>query len=359
MGRFFKHSRKMQNLEKNNIKKILAIASTGIGNVILYTPVIKSLRENFPLAKISLIVGSKQASEVLSGSNIVDEIIILEKNEMNFKKYLSFLLEIKRKNFDMVITSFLDKSFKVGLFSILSGARYRLGFGNRLPAIFYNYKTKISSKKHEAEYNLDLLRTFGLSNLNSELFFHIDEKDVETAKKFLSENHIIESDFIIGVHPGSGEWKRWPKEKYVEICNELIKSYNAKIIIFGGKEEIELVNSIVNKTDKKSISACGLFNLKGTAALIKMCKIFICNDTGLMHVASAMKVPIVAIFGSTLYWKNYPWNTKHIIIRKNLPCSPCYNYKQIKCLNDYTCLNSITTEEVLESVKKIYYENII
>ncbi|MFN3967043.1 MAG: lipopolysaccharide heptosyltransferase II [Endomicrobiia bacterium] len=343
----------MQNLEKKYIKKILTIASTGIGNVILYTPLVKSLKENFPSAKISIIVGSKEASEVLSGSDLVDEIIILEKKKMTLKKYLTFLLKIRREKFDMVITSFLDKSFKVGLFSFLTGAKYRVGFDNGFQKIFYNYRTKIDSKKHEVEYNLDLLRTIGLSKLNSELFFHISEEDIETAKNFLNKNNISENDFIVGIHPGSGEWKRWPKEKYAELCNELIKLYNAKVIVFGGKEDINVADFIVNTTEKKVISACGIFSLKQTAALIKMCKVFVSNDTCPMHIAATVKVPVIAIFGPTLYWKMYPWNTKHIIVKKDLPCVPCYNYRKVICKNNRLCLTSITVEEVLHAVEKI------
>ena len=346
----------MQSLIKEKIKNILAISSTGIGNVILYTPVLKSLRNNFPDANISLIVGSKQAEEVLSGSDIVNEIIILEKEKMSIKKYLLFLSEIRRKNFDLVITSFLDKSFKVGLFSFLTGAKYRIGFDNGPQSIFYNYKVKIISEKHEVEYNLDLLRAMGLSELTSDLFFYIDDDSIKTAKNFLNENNISEKDFIIGIHPGSARWKRWPKEKYSQLCSELINLYNSKIIIFGSEDEKELADFIVNSTNGKIISACGLFNLKETGSLIKMCKCFICNDTGLMHVASAMKIPVIAIFGPTLHWKNYPWNTKHIIVRKNLECSPCYNYDRIKCKNNFDCLDSIKIEEVLNAFKEIYNE---
>jgi ADP-heptose:LPS heptosyltransferase len=100
---------------------------------------------------------------------------------------------------------------------------------------------------------------------------------------------------------------------------------------------------------KKPVIVAGDTDIRTTAMLIKKCALFISNDSGLMHIATAVKTPVIAIFGPTLWWKNHPWGKENLVIRKNLSCSPCYNYSTIKCRN-IRCLETITVGEVFGKV---------
>ena len=346
-------------LLKNNINKILAISTTGLGNLILYTPVLKILRREFPTAHITLLVANPASASLLEGSPFINEIIVIDKEKYEGVRSFNLLNQIRQKKFDLVITSFLDKSLKVALFSFFSGAKHRIGYRNKIYSLFYNHRVRIKEKKHEIEYDLDLLRSIGIKIEAQEdkiPFVHLTVDDEKSADTFLKRNNINREDLLIGIHPGGGpevgSIKRWAQEQFASLGDMIIDEYKAKIILVGGKEEKDICREIARLMKHKPIIATGETDIKTTASLIQMCKIFISNDTGLMHLAVAVNTKTIAIFGPTLFWKNYPWGENNIVIRKELPCSPCYNYKEITC-NDPKCLKLIKAEEVFGEVSQI------
>ena len=342
-------------MKLKRIEKILAISTTGIGNMVLYTPVLKTLRSWFPEAKLTLLCGSIQAADVVRGSNMVDDIWILDKTK--FKNYINILRRTRKIKFNMVVISYLDKSFKVGMFVWNTQARIRLGYNCGPQKFFYNYRAEVGAKEHEVQQNLRLLNEF---NNNKEVIrnteFFLDIKD-----KIFADKYLKISKSVFGFHPGAGLdvkgniLKRWNVEKFAEVADKLADKCNAEIIIFGGQGEENLGKAMSENMKVKPVDLTGKLSIKKTAALIKRCKLFITNDSGLMHIAASFGVPVVAIFGPTLYWKNYPWNTKHKIVRKELDCGPCSQFKNINCKHA-VCMEAVTVDEVykacVELIKK-------
>ncbi len=343
-------------MQKQGLKNILAISTTGIGNLILYTPVLRALRRDFPESHITLLVASKTAANLLDGCKELDEIIIIKKKNGILNR-LNILRHIRKRRFDLVVTSFLDKSFKVALFTWLTGARYRVGYENKAYGWLYTHQVPIIEKKHEIEYNLDLVRAIGLTirRVNEKApFIYTTPLEEELAKDFLVKNNVSHKDLLIGIHPGSGlaigSAKRWPREKFAKLCDLILTEPRTKVIVFGGPEERYAAEEMAKFMRKKPVIVAGDTDIRMSAALIKRCALFISNDSGLMHLATAVKTPVLAIFGPTLWWKNYPWGKNNLIVRKELTCSPCYNYKQIQCVT-LKCLEMIKVEEVWQKVK--------
>jgi heptosyltransferase-2 len=346
-------------VQKQGIKNILAISTTGIGNLILYTPVLRALRRNFPDSHIVLLVASTTAANLLEGCKEIDEVIIINKNNKNIFYWLKILRHIKKVKFDLVITSFLDKSLKVALFSRLTGARYRVGYKNRVYGWLYSHQVPITEKKHEIEYNLDLVRALGLTvrRANEKVpFIYTTPLEEELANDFLLKNHVSPKDLLIGIHPGSGlsagSAKRWAREKFAALCDHILTIPKAKVIVFGGPEERYAAEEMAKFMRKKPVIIAGDTDIRTTAALIKRSALFISNDSGLMHLATAVKTPVLAIFGPTLWWKNYPWGRDNVMIRKEMACSPCYNYQRIQC-DTLKCLEMIKVEEAWQKVKEM------
>ncbi|MGM0442130.1 MAG: lipopolysaccharide heptosyltransferase II [Elusimicrobiota bacterium] len=337
-------------MNKRGINKILCISTTGIGNMVLYTPVIRTLDSRFPGAEITLLCSSREAGAVLEDSNIVDKIIVLDKSKA--KNYFTVLKKVRRENIDMVIGSYLDRSFKVGVFAWLTKAYIRVGYRKGLQKFFYNYLTDLRTHEHEVNLNLDLLKPVKGEQVINEPVFKLTDENLKFADNFLESG----SEYF-GFHPGAGSQigggriKRWAPERFAEVADKLNKKFNSKIIIFGGPGEEDLSQKVENYMKSDAVNAVGKFGLKKTAALIKKCRLFVTNDSGLMHIASAFKVPVAAIFGPTLPWKNHPWNTRYRLIRKKLECSPCYN-KKINCYNQ-KCLDNITVEEVYKECTEL------
>lgn len=318
--------------------------------MVLYTPLIKTLRKWFPHSNITLLCGNNEAAEIVRGSNIVNDIWVLDK--LKFKNYVKILKKSRKKKFDMIVTSYLDRSFKVGVFCWLSGASIRIGYDYKIQKIFYNYRTKLGSKDHEVEQNIRLIKNLSDKGIVKETTFFLKEDD-----EIFADNYLKTSNPLFGFHPGSGidvggNTKRWDVEKFAGVADNLAKKYNAQILIFGGPGEEGLGKKMADNMTVKPVDLTGKLSIKKTAALIKRCSLFITNDSGLMHIAASFGIRVVAIFGPTLYWKNYPWNTKYKIIRKDLTCGPCYEFQRINC--DFAaCLKEITVDEVYKASKEI------
>lgn len=343
-------------MHKENIRHILAISTTGLGNLVLYTPVLRALRREFPKSTLTLLVANRTAAKLVAEQ--VDKVIVLEKRSFKPLALWNFWRKARKQKFDLVVTSFLDKSFKVSLFSRLTGAPYRVGYKHPFYGWLYTHQVEINEQKHEIEYNLDLLRAIGLTIRRSSEkapFIHITALEEELANDFLLKNEIFPNDLIIGVHPGSGlaagPAKRWSREKFAALCDLILNLPRTKVIIFGGPEEKTDAEKIAEFMRKNPVVAAGL-DIRTTASLIKKCRLFISNDSGLMHVATAFKTPVLAIFGPTLWWKNYPWGKNNFVIRKTLFCSPCYDYKKIECVS-LKCLIDISVNEVWAKVQQM------
>ncbi len=344
-------------MQKQNIRNILAISTTGLGNLVLYTPVLRALRRDFPESHITLLVASRSAANLMEGCKEIDEVIIINKTKKSILNWLKIIKHIKNLKVDLVITSFLDKSFKVALFSWLTGACSRVGYKNKAYGWLYSHQVPITEKKHEIEYNLDLVRALGLTirRANEKApFISTTPLEEELANDFLLKSHISPKELLIGVHPGSGlsvgSAKRWSREKFARLCDLILTIPKAKVIVFGGPEERYAAEEMAKFMRKKPVIIAGDTDIRMTAALIKRSVLFISNDSGLMHLATAVKTPVLAIFGPTLWWKNYPWGRDNVVIRKELACSPCYNYRHIQC-KTLKCLEMIKVEEAWQKVK--------
>lgn len=185
----------------------------------------------------------------------------------------------------------------------------------------------------------------------------VTSADKEYARELLLKNNVTENEIVVGLHPGSGGQigKRWAKEKFVELGDELYEKYGAKVLLFGGPDEAGLKQDICALMKNKPVLVEG--TLKQTATVIGRCDLFISNDSGLMHIATAMGVPTIGVFGPTDPRRTSPWGEKNTIVAKDMPCIPCYKYpffstnSRIECQR-MDCLKTISVEDILLAVRK-------
>jgi heptosyltransferase II len=165
---------------------------------------------------------------------------------------------------------------------------------------------------------------------------------------------------VIGLHPGSAvlknhSFRRWEPEKFAGLARILIDKLNAKILLFGGPEELDLKKSINNLINSPGSVIIETDNLAQSAALIKRCNLFVSNDSSLMHVASAMQRKIVAVIGPTNPHYIHPWKTEYKIVSLNLECSPCFFYspRPLICTRTdlkFKCIRELNVEMVFTAV---------
>lgn len=357
------------------LKKILVISLQGIGDLLLTTPLLCGLKSNFPQAKLSVLT-LQSNKDVLFNNSDVDEIIAFDaRQKKNALKILMLIFKLRRKKFDLSICTY-PSGLHSAFIGYLSGVKQRFGQGISL---FKNYRrlftkqTPIKEIKHAVLMNLDFLKLLDLdiARLNTNLVLNLREEDKKFASEFLRSNNVADTDLLIAIHAGGGKNRSWPEERFAKVADILIEEFQAKILFIGGGKEISLVNEIIQLMKNKPLNATGKISLLGTTALLEKSQLLICNNSGPMHIATALRIPTVSISGPVDSRIHGPWGQNHIVLQKELECNPCYYpflrntleetklknrwfKKTFRCkTDDFRCLTSITVEDVLKAVETI------
>jgi len=334
-------------LEKlKHIKKILIIMMGGIGDMVHFTPSLLNLHRCLPEAKISFLVYKSKAEELIKKAPFIEKIFRIG---IDVKTY-NIIPRLRKENYEMAIISSGTNPLKSGILCYFIGADYRVGEKN----ILCNISINKNENEHYLEKNLKLLEAIGCKAENKQMKIWLDEKDWEYKDNIINEYDLKGKLIVIGVHPGSGKrlaFKRWPLDRFASLIKLLREKYEATFILFGGKEESELAQKLINQLNFEPINLAGKTSVPQAAAAISICNLFISNDTGLMHLATIFKIPVIAVYGPTKHLLHSPYGDNNIIIRHELPCSPCYEKKPIIC-EHLSCLKNITVNEVMAAAEK-------
>ena len=200
-------------------------------------------------------------------------------------------------------------------------------------------------------YYLDLIHSLGLKISPPMISLPLTEEEKESAKEFLLSLSIGLNRPLVVLNPGAayGQAKRWPLEKFAELAKKLQKTKKADILIVGSSHEDQLCESIVSLMPEKPRNLAGKTSLRMLAAIISYSDLFVTNDSGPMHMANALKIPVVAIFGPTDPKITGPFQEPSVVIKKDPPCWPC-SYRE--CPFDHRCMMDIEPEEVYQASLK-------
>ncbi len=306
---------------------------SSIGDIVLATPLIRCLRNKYPSAQIDFLV-KKKYSEILSANPYISNLLLFENNIFESAK------KIKKEKYDFILD--IHNNFRTFLLTLFSGAKI-IRYNNYLFKRFLLTEFGLNFYKEKVPVFLRYLKTaepLGILNDNKGLDFFID-KEIDGQSAYLSKN-------CIGICPVAvWKTKRWPKENFVDLAKRILEKQDCEILIFGGKNDFDYCENIKSRISPKAKNLCGL-SLKETAVAIRKCKYLLTNDTGLMHIAEALKVPVVAFFGPTdKEFGFYPQSEKSKIISKNYFCKPCSTKGSGKCpVGDFRCMKDITVGEV-------------
>lgn len=339
--------------------KILLIIASGIGDALMATPLVHAIRLRIPNSYIH-VVANRSNSSVFHGNSHVDAIDIL-RNKNDIINYIRLARKLRKMKFDLSLSAIPGNTRQLILLPFLAGAKFRIKHERSFYReefrdfnFLFHRLVAIPAGRHRVDSNLDLLRAMGieLNGFAPKLFFPIDEQVRANANKLLKQAGRDESKLLIGFHPGCygvayGE-KRWPWQKFAELGDRLQRAYNVQIVLVGGKEEIELSQKIATRMKAKPLILTGICNLKETAAIIEKCHLFVCNDSGLMHLAEAMDTAIVAIFGPTDERQIGPYDGKHIVVR---------NGKITDSVSVYQVMNAIQRLIRKNALEKIIKKN--
>jgi len=348
------------------MKKILVITFTGIGNMLMFMPSLKGLREMYPESHITLIYGNHQAKNVVDNTGIFDEYMYMERKVSSFLKVIR---RVQKGGYSMSINGLFSSKNVLAIIPYLGRIPIRVGFANASNyhskyGKFYTIPVKMESSQHEVDRRMELIkeinrRTIKEREFSNKMFLKLSENNKEFADEFY-RLHNLEGKKVVCASVGSDdvhEWKRWNRRKYSLVFDTLMKK-GYKVIINGAPSELNLISSITSRMIHKPIVSAGKTgSIRDVAGIIKKADLSITNDGGLMHVSVAVDTPVVAIFGPTDPCRARPRNKHDVVVRKDLSCSPCYNLrKKKKCKNNYRCFSDISVDDVLEKAMRILEE---
>ncbi len=339
-------------LDKTRIHRILIRFTNWIGDAVMALPALEAVKENFPDSTVT-VVGKPWVIPLLQNHPAVDRILPLEKSgkyPADFFEVLRVAARIRRGGFDLAIL--FQNAFEAALLARLGGIGLRLGYntdGRRFLLSHAVRRDKSILERHQVNYYLAILRAFGWEAETRDPRLYISDKDRESARSLLSQKGIGEDDFMVGLSPGAafGPAKRWPAERFAEIGDRAVEGWRAKVLIFGSKGERHIGERINGGMKHETLNLCGSTALGEVMALIDRCRVFVTNDSGLMHIASALNVPTVAIFGSTDPVATGPRSKNAVVVRSEADCSPCF--KPV-CPSDFRCMLDIGADRVWEEM---------
>lgn len=359
--------------DKKTIKRVLIVHPFGIGDALFVTPILRALHEQ-GVEKIDLILGSR-TRELFETNPFVTGIYVIDRDEMRPQFFLKTFLQLTLLFFSLLMSRYdtlidLSLSRPYALAATVLGIRRRVGFSYKERGVFLNHRVDLNfgfSAKHVVEYYLDLLKKLSIPHESNRLEMYLTTEDEQEAREVLqSLNATLDQPYLV-VGPGGGEsWgkdarlKRWPAEYFAELIaqmrNERSVGFFGKVLIMGGAGEAELGESLKKLGGEAYVNLCGKTSLRATAFLIKNARLMIANDGGLVHVASAVETPTIAIFGpvdSKIYGP-YPGSARRIAISSGGPeCRPCYRQMRYnaECVAA-ECLNQLKPEEAFRMVSE-------
>lgn len=352
------------------VEKIVIFGFLGLGDMIAFSPCFRLLRQNFPNAKIVLVTTWPVIDQLFHNSPYIDEIIYFDFLKAPLSDKLRFVRKLRKIKFDISILPYPSFRREFNLFSRAVGATSRYSFkfnGGLLTELSFLNNKRIDAdySKHNVENNLNLVKRIGITppdNVSYEI--PVDEESISVRRLF-DEHGINSASLLIGVHVGSdkrGKERRLPVSTFARVSDELAEKYRAKIVAFFGPHEEDLIEDFCKASLYDHVIVRGM-NIRDIASVISKCRIFLSGDSGLMHLASAMKVPTVSVFGPTNPIFVHPWGVPYEIVSQQLECSPCFVFTEkhpidkplIECKIDdkFACVKRIEVHLIVTKVERL------
>jgi len=350
---------KVKRFNPDHVGNVLVFSWGGLGNFMMLLPFLKNLETYLCKAKIFLVTMSKTQHEAISALLPEVSVVVMPREEDHIMSGKRFLAQkLAGINFDLSFHPYLEHTGRSIWWSWFMGTKMIVGFAPHDVGPWQTVRLKIDARLTEGENYLKMLRPLDSPINISGKMIELKKEIKEHATAFIGKN-LEASRRIIGFHCGSSALfreKRWDKENFISLVKSILIRYNdVGVILFFGPDEADLYPIFVKEFDNtKRVSVIKTNDFALLCGLLDQIALFVTNDSGLMHLASMMDVPIVSIWGPTDPVKNRPWGKQVDIIRLGLPCSPCYRVGQdIICTNSTyrECLKNISTAMVFDVIK--------
>lgn len=329
-------------------RRVALLQTAFLGDAVLTLPLLEKIRKVLPGAEITVLTRPETA-RIFASSGLAAEVLTDNKKSSAsfFGEFFRLLGELKKRRFDIAIVP--HRSLRSALLARLSGIPMRIGFDSSAGSRLFTHKVPFSWLIHDLERNLTLILPLAEDTAPS--------FPVLCGKSGVLKELGADGTVFIGANPGS-VWptKRWPREYWARLITELARAYGAKVVLVGGRNEIEWNSEIEKNSAPGSVlNLTGKTGMDELMSLIKDLKLFITNDSGPMHIAAAFGVPVAAVFGPTTRELGFfPYGKNNLVLEEELACRPCALHGSRECpRGHFLCMRMITPDKVLAAAKQI------
>jgi heptosyltransferase I len=325
-------------------RRVLIIKPSAIGDVIHALPVLPRLRKLWPKATLSWLI-TPACAALVERHPMVDEVILFQRKQLGKGWYsppalwdlAGFVGSLRKRKFDLVID--LQGLLRSAWIAMASGAPRRIGFSNarEFAPLFYSELVDCSwENEHAVERYLKIASALGCGSGPAEFCFAVDDEDRKHIDRLIPPG----TPYAVLMPGGNWETKRWPVAKYAALVKALKERFGLEVAVAGSSADRDRGRKIPAKFDLIAKT-----NLRQIVALLERARLVIGNDTGPMHMAAAMALPLVSPYGPTDPKRTGPFGRPESVVRIDLPCSPCYS----RTCSHRSCMEWLEIEPILEA----------
>ena len=345
-------------------RRILVLAIRAIGDVVLVTPILRILKKLLPASYQAVVVDGPSA-EVLRNNPNIDRIIAINRKASHVlqwnqwvREFFCLLSDLRSEHFDSAVDLFSGP--RSALLAWLCGATDRYGedFRARGRGFLYNHPVSIERDgRHLVEQKLDLIRSLVGKVEKDEAYLEIfvTGQERERAKAILAEFDLARGK-LVGLVPSSGSIVRnWPSRNFAAVGDRLAQEYGAKIILFGGPNDVPVCQRVSGLMTSKCVNLCGKTSIRELIALFSELDLIISNVTGPMHIAVATNIPkVIGIYGAADTVQYAPWGLTGTIVTKGLPAEAYW--RKVDYSRDFEYLLKVSVQDVVEQVQSVMHD---
>jgi predicted lipopolysaccharide heptosyltransferase III len=332
------------------MQRILIIKLRYIGDVLLATPTVRAIKAARPDVRVTMMV-NRGTEDVLSGNQDLDEIVVLDKGSLAAQSRL--IASLRSQRFDTVID--LTDGDRSAFLSWVSGASVRIGFNDdhRWRGRYYTHVVQpVPGMQHRIDRDLEALKPLNIQAGSKDPQLQLTQEEMKGADQLLDQLGVQRSQSIVVLQPGARYWfKAWPPERFAELADQLTSQYGCQVLIGGSSQDIDLAQQIRQMAKSSLIVMAGRTTIKQFAAIAKKAALFVGNDSGAMHIASAVGIPVVALFGPSSLREWGPRGGPVEVLYKELDCNSCYHTTCTR--GEESCMKLITVHEVSAAAQRL------
>lgn len=323
-------------------KKIAILGLKRIGDAIYTLPLIEALKQQGQAAHITVFT-EPQVAAIYEANPFIDEIVVFRKSDF----WRQTLMKLKASQFDVCIV--LHNAFKYALLPFLAGVSVRVGYIKEGRGWLLTHKLPLpTSVTHRLEHNARLGDLLGIDARGILPRIYLADEETAKSQALLQHLGLVTGSYVVMVVGSISPTRRWFHDRFAEVVKRIAIELNLTVVIVGGPDDVEAGESVMRLSGGLARNLAGRTSLRETIWLMHSAKAMVTNDTGPMHVASAIGIPVVTWYGAANEDEIAPPSPNTTILNARVPCSPCVKET---CANGLICLTGITPEMVMAALK--------